>query len=193
MISELLLNKLNEIQAAVANDNLVHVVISSSVDQSFGKGYIRLEIDVVVKEKTYSGYGFPTKDYESYAVWGRNDRFFQRTQDEVLIDFKGTMAQYYADATRVFETISMRYPTITIHSQICSFQMLGDMLRLKDYYQIQCIRIIDGYYEDSYYDNTLESEWYDNQFKECQRVVDAFKGDNYKFENKFKFSSDYWR
>ena len=195
-ISELLLSKLIEINNAIGEDNLEHVVISSNIDQSFGRGYLRLEINVVVKKIDHNAnYGFPTQDYVSYEIWGKNDGFFKRTQDEVLIELRGIMAQYYADATRAFETIGMRYPTIPIHSEICSFEIFGSTLKLKKYYQIQCIRIVDGLYVKGYYNSTLDNKWYQEQFEDCERYKNVIKENSnmFNFERKYNFSSEYWR
>ena len=123
MIESFIISKLSEIGRAIEKGNLLYVKVTSSIDESFGRTYIRWSVEVERNGMENHYYS----DYKSYQLWGKEHGFFKEPE-YARRHFDSTMIQYYSDIQRFIELVTVHYPDIKLYNDVCDFELMNHQL-----------------------------------------------------------------
>jgi hypothetical protein len=143
MEENFIISKLNEIGRAVEKGTLRYVKIGSQIDESFGRCYVRWNVEVETTGLETHYY----KDYESYHLWDSDHSFFN-DEEYGKKHFKITMLSYYNDIRRFFELVASSYPEVKIINDICNFEIMDRKLFISSPRQISFIKKVNAFKGD---------------------------------------------
>jgi hypothetical protein len=123
-------NQLSTIKNVYDDNKLKYVCISSSIDESFGRCYIRWNVEIELidgyhftyrKSDQYQSYRLWSKDYSSYTIFKECDKNIFKVKRHY---FDELFTEYHNDLRRFVELFKSHFPDVKLYNFISEFDFI---------------------------------------------------------------------
>lgn len=121
-------DQLSTIKKAYDDNKLEYVCISSDIDESFGRCYIRWNVSIELidgydftyrKSEQYQSYRLWSRDYSSYKIFEECDYDLFKVKRHY---FDELFVEYYSDLRRFVELFKAHFPDVKLYNLISEFE-----------------------------------------------------------------------